>query len=57
VGGPVELGPVYNGRNRTFFFFDYEGQRLQQSLTQTFSVPSQALRLGNFAGLAPILDP
>jgi hypothetical protein len=57
VGGPVDLGPLYDGRNRTFFFFDYEGQRLQQSLTQTFSVPSVALRQGNFAGLAPIMDP
>jgi hypothetical protein len=35
----------------------YEGQRLQQSLTQTFSVPSEALRHGTFAGLAPIMDP
>jgi hypothetical protein len=25
VGGPVELGPLYDGRNKTFFFFDYEG--------------------------------
>jgi hypothetical protein len=57
VGGPVELGPVYDGRDRTFFFFDYEGQRLQQSLTETFSVPSEALREGNFAGLPPIIDP
>jgi hypothetical protein len=57
LGGPLELGSFYDGRNRTFFFFDYEGQRLQQSLTQTFSVPSEALRQGNFAGLAPIVDP
>ena len=27
VGGPVVIPHVYNGRNRTFFFFDYEGTR------------------------------
>jgi hypothetical protein len=57
VGGPVHLGSVYDGRNKTFFFFNYEGQRFRQSLTQTFSVPSAALRQGNFAGLLPIVDP
>ena len=27
VGGPVWLPKIYNGRNRTFFFFSYEGFR------------------------------
>ena len=50
LGGPID-------RDRTFFFFSYEGQRVQRSLTQTFSVPTAALRRGDFSGLAPICNP
>ena len=41
----------------SFFFVSYEGQRMDRSLTRTFSVPSDARASGNFAGLAPICDP
>ena len=50
LGGPIV-------RNRTFFFGSYEGQRIRRSLTRTFSVPSAAVRGGDFSGLAPICDP
>jgi hypothetical protein len=50
LGGPVL-------RNRTFFFADYEGQRVRKSLTSTFSVPTDAMRRGDFEGLAAIYDP
>jgi len=50
VGGPLK-------RDRSFFFFGYEGQRIHRSLTQTFSVPTEALRNGNFAGLPALCDP
>ena len=35
-------------KNRTFFFLNYEGQRVRKSLTQTFSVPTAAMRDGRF---------
>jgi Carboxypeptidase regulatory-like domain len=50
VGGPVV-------RNKTFFFLSYEGQRVRKSLTQTFSVPTAAMRRGDFSGLPTIYDP
>ncbi len=57
AGGPVQLGSWYDGHDSTFFYANYEGQRLQRSLTQTYSVPSAAARSGDFAGAAPIIDP
>ena len=57
AGGPVRVGSLYDGRNSTFFFANYEGQRIRRSLTQTFSVPSNALRRGDFSGLPAICDP
>ena len=50
VGGPLR-------RDRSFFFFSYEGQRMNRALTQTFSVPSAALRAGDFSSQAPLCDP
>src|SRR5712691_4371385 len=47
AGGPVR-------KNRTFFFLSYEGQRIRKSLTQTSSVPTAAMRTGDFFGLPPV---
>ena len=53
LGGPLNLphfgegGPVfgYNGKNRTFFFFSYEGLRQRQGLTLSgVTVPTLAQR-------------
>lgn len=48
LGGPIVIPGVYNGRNRSFFFVDYEGLRIRQAQTQTAFVPSQNERIGNF---------
>ncbi len=57
LGGPVSIPKVYEGENRSFFFANYEGQRIRKSVTKTFSVPTAAVRAGDFSGLAPIYDP
>ena len=44
-------------RDRTFYFVNYEGQRIVKSLTQTFSVPTAAMRGGDLSGLPTIYDP
>ena len=45
VGGPVVL-PGYDGRNRTYFFAEYQGFRQVLGTTQVLSVPTLAERLG-----------
>jgi hypothetical protein len=50
-GGPVFLPHLYNGKDRTFFFFSYEGQREISKSPNTDTVPPMAFRQGNFAGL------
>ncbi len=50
VGGPVVLPKIYHGKNKTFFFGTYEGFRLPKSSTLQDTVPTQAMRNGNFSG-------
>jgi len=49
VGGPLVIPKLYNGRNRTFWFFNYEGFRQRQSSAATASYPSRAQLGGNLA--------
>ena len=51
VGGPVILPKLYDGRNRTFWFFSYEGYRSIAPSTASFPVPTEAMRQGDFTGL------
>jgi hypothetical protein len=48
--GPLEL-PGYRGRNRTFFFADYEGNRRPQSVLDQLSVPTAAARSGDLSNV------
>jgi hypothetical protein len=51
LGGPVVIPKLYNGKNKTFFFINYEGFRLRQGLPALLSVPTQAMRNGDFSAL------
>ena len=57
TGAPVLIPKVYNGKNRTFFFFDYQGTRIRTGHTFLASVPPESWRGGDFSGYAPIFDP
>ncbi|MGH9338892.1 MAG: TonB-dependent receptor domain-containing protein [Acidobacteriota bacterium] len=57
LGGPVVLperlfGPLgYDGRNRTFFFVAYEGLRALSAAQLITTVPTEAMRRGDFSQL------
>lgn len=49
-GGPVLLPKIYNGREKTFFFFNYEGTRhVAGSNATTAGVPTPLERQGDFS--------
>src|SRR5207249_9757320 len=48
AGGPVVIPKLLHGKDRLFFFFDYEGLRERKALTQTATVPSALWRGGDF---------
>lgn len=60
VSGPVWIPKVYNGRNRTFFLFSYEGWRFNQASESKYWVPTSAELNGDFSNSIlnqPIYDP
>src|SRR5262249_22658775 len=58
IGGPVTL-PGYHGRDRTFFFTDYEGTRIRQAASSSLAdLAPMSYRAGNVSALsAQIYDP
>ena len=59
VGGPLLLPKVYNGKNKSFWFFSYEGDRKRNGLLSGYrTVPTAAFKEGNFSALPQaIYDP
>jgi hypothetical protein len=55
LGGPVTLPRLYNGRDKTFFFADYERNRKTQSYPEELLVPSAAARAGDLNDLVQAL--
>jgi hypothetical protein len=48
VGGPLSLGKLYSGKNRTFFFANYEGTRWRRGAIFQATVPTLQERQGDF---------
>jgi hypothetical protein len=52
VGGPVYIPKLYDGRNKTFFFFNWEQFRDKfRFADQAFTVPTAAFRNGDFSSI------
>jgi hypothetical protein len=61
LGGPITIPKVVDGKNRLFFMTNYEWFRQRRNQQAVFSLPSDAMRGGNFSelplGTQGIFDP
>lgn len=49
-GGPISIPKIYDGHDRTFFFFNWEQYRAGRNvIADAVSVPTAAYRAGNFS--------
>src|ERR1019366_7682946 len=53
LGGPVWIPKLYDGRNKTFFFYSWEQYREATGLTFSDTVPTTAMRTGDFSAISP----
>jgi len=51
LGGPVRVPKLYNGHDKTFFFFSWEQYRNNQGTTNVTTLPTDAERTGDFSAL------
>ncbi len=49
LAGPVVIPHLYNGRDHTFFFADYEGLRYATARGVQYVVPTAQMRMGDFS--------
>src|SRR5262249_10823926 len=49
IGGPVLIPKVYNGKNHTFFFFNFEAQKKRQASLAQYTVPTDLQKAGDFS--------
>lgn len=52
-GGPVWIPKIYNGKNKTFFFFNYEEYLEKTGYAFTDTVPTAAYLQGDFSAISP----
>jgi hypothetical protein len=57
LGGPLEIPKLFHGGDKTFFFFDYEGNRRSVSTPEQYLVPTQAERSGDLNGFITASNP
>ncbi|HUE43347.1 MAG TPA: TonB-dependent receptor [Candidatus Sulfotelmatobacter sp.] len=55
AGGPVVIPKLFNGRNKVFFFGDYEGLRRVQGTILTGSVPTDAERASGYTNFQDLI--
>lgn len=51
AGGPIVLPHVYHGKDKSFWFFAYEKYSLASSGNELVTVPTVAMRGGDYSGL------
>lgn len=56
LGGPFVIPHVYHGKNKTFFFVDYDGMRIRQAQTFVGTVPTVIERASGFTDFADLIS-
>jgi hypothetical protein len=56
IGGPLSIPKLYSGRNKTFFFLNYEGLRQAAPFNTTSTLPYGAYTTGDFSASPTIID-
>jgi hypothetical protein len=55
IGGPIRIPKIYNGQNKSFFFFNFEQFRVATSVSNgVMTVPTAAYEAGNFGTAVPV---
>ncbi len=53
LGGPISIPKIYDGSNRTFFFFNYEQYLENSNYNFSDTLPTQAYLQGDFSAISP----
>ena len=55
VGGPVVIPHLYNGKDKTFFFFSYQGTRIRNVQTEVDTVPTASMISSGYQNLRDLI--
>ncbi|HLI82364.1 MAG TPA: TonB-dependent receptor [Bryobacteraceae bacterium] len=53
LGGPISIPKIYNGKDRSFFFWSYEYYKENQALSFTDTLPAPSYMNGDFSAISP----
>src|SRR5208282_6093518 len=56
LGGPLSIPNFYNGKNRTFFFVDYQGLKIRQGVPTVATVPTAAERGSGYTDFSDLIS-
>ncbi|MEP6963139.1 MAG: TonB-dependent receptor, partial [Acidobacteriota bacterium] len=54
LGGPIYIPKIYNGRNKSFFFFNYEEYLETTRIFTNVTVPTADYLRGDFSAISPV---
>ena len=55
IGGPIVIPGLYHGKDKTFFFFDYQHTGITHAAQFTETVPTNAMRSSAFTNLQDLI--
>jgi len=56
LGGPLNIPNFYNGKNRTFFFADYQGTKIRQGIPTVATVPTVNERGSSYTDFSDLIS-